>query len=158
MSATRCDGVSRRDIVRVGGLTAFGLGLGEWFRAQRLCPSGLMAAEPSRNVASRAKSCILIWLDGGPSHLETFDPKPDAPQEVRGPLSTVATKLAGVRLNECLTRTAGIMDKIAIVRSMTSPLGEHNFGMHYMMTGYKPSARSGVSDVWSNTRASPCCG
>jgi len=127
--------VARRELLRIGGLTALGLGLGDLLRSQRL------AASENRPVTRRpkAKSCILIWLDGGPSHLETFDPKPDAPVEVRGPLESIGTKLAGVRLNECLPKTAAIIDKLAIIRSMTSPLGEHNFGTHYLMTGYKPT-------------------
>ena len=128
----RCDGVSRRDFLRIGGLTALGLGLGDFFYLQRALGS-------PRPHTETAKSCILIWLDGGPSHLETFDPKPDAPQEVRGPLKTIPTNLTGVRISECLERTAGIMDKIAIIRSMTSPLGEHNLGTQYLMTGYKPT-------------------
>ena len=112
-----------------------GIGLGDLFRAQRL-----MAAERSTVFSKRrAKSCILIWLDGGPSHLESFDPKPDAPEEVRGPLKTIGTNIAGVRIGECLPRTASMMDQLAVVRSMTSPLGEHNFGTHYLMTGYKPT-------------------
>ncbi len=128
----RCDGVNRRDIIRIGGLSALGLGLGDYFRLRSAC-----AAEAP--PVARAKSCILIWLDGGPSHLETFDPKPDAPKEVRGPLETIATNVEGIRVSECLKQTAGVMDKLAIIRSMTSPLGEHNFGTHYLMTGYKPS-------------------
>lgn len=128
--STRCDGITRRDLVRVGGLTALGFGLGDFFRIRA------MANAPS---SGSAKSCILIWLDGGPSHLETFDPKPDAPVEVRGPLNSIATRLSGVRINECLPRTAQLMDTLSIVRAMTSPLGEHNFGTHYLMTGYKPS-------------------
>ena len=128
----RCDGMSRRDFLRVGGLTALGLGLGDFFHLQR-------AFGAPRSYTAKAKSCILIWLDGGPSHLETFDPKPDAPQEVRGPLKTIPTNLTGVRISECLERTATIMDKIAIIRSMTSPLGEHNLGTQYLMTGYKPT-------------------
>src|SRR6056297_1692790 len=130
--AKRCDGVTRRDGLRIGGLTAMGLGLGDLLRLRRL------SAAENRPVA-KAKSCILIWLDGGPSHLETFDPKPDAPEEVRGPLTSIATKLPGVRIGECLPQTAAIMDRLAVVRSMTSPLGEHNFGTHYLMTGYKPT-------------------
>jgi hypothetical protein len=130
----RCDGVTRRDMLRVGGLTAFGLGLGDLFRLQRTAASENTFASPPK-----AKSCVLIWLDGGPSHLETFDPKPEAPSEVRGPLGSIATKLPGVRISECLPRTAAMLDKLAIIRSMTSPLGEHNFGTHYMLTGYKPT-------------------
>ena len=128
----RCDGMSRRDFIRVGGLAALGLGLGDFFHLQR-------AFAGTNPLTATAKSCILIWLDGGPSHLETFDPKPDAPQEVRGPLKTIPTNLTGVRISECLERTAGIMDKIAIIRSMTSPLGEHSLGTQYLMTGYKPT-------------------
>ena len=131
-STQRCDGMNRRDFLRVGGLTALGLGLGDFFHLQRAFAS-------SNTLTAKAKSCILIWLDGGPSHLETFDPKPDAPQEVRGPLKTIPTNVTGVRISECLERTAGIMDKIAIIRSMTSPLGEHSLGTQYLMTGYKPT-------------------
>ena len=133
MNATkRCDGVSRRDFLRIGGLAALGLGLGDFFHLQRAFAS-------TNTLTANAKSCILIWLDGGPSHLETFDPKPDAPQEVRGPLKTIPTNVTGVRISECLERTAGIMDKIAVIRSMTSPLGEHSLGTQYLMTGYKPT-------------------
>jgi len=128
----RCDGISRRDFLRVGGLAALGLGLGDFFHLQR-------AFAGNNTLIAKAKSCILIWLDGGPSHLETFDPKPDAPQEVRGPLKTIPTNVTGVRISECLERTAAIMDKIAIIRSMTSPLGEHSLGTQYLMTGYKPT-------------------
>lgn len=130
----RCDGWQRRDLLRVGGLTALGLGLGDFFRWQRLA-----AAQPQRPAEGSAKSCILIWLDGGPSHLETFDLKPDAPSEVRGPLDSIATTIPGIRFSECLPQTAKLMDRLAVIRSMTSPLGEHNFGTHYLMTGYKPT-------------------
>ncbi len=142
VSYRRCDGVTRRDLLRVGGLTALGLGLGDLFRLQRAATAGDATASDTAakgSRTSRAKSCVLIWLDGGPSHLESFDLKPDAPAEVRGPLQPIATKLPGVHVSECLPQTAKILDRLAIIRSMTSPLGEHNFGTHYMMTGYKPT-------------------
>ena len=122
--------MARRDFIRVGGLTALGVG-----------PTAKMTAQTNNQQfeAGRARSCILIWLAGGPSHIETFDPKPNAPVEVRGPMASIATTLPGVRLCETLPATAKIMDRISIVRSVTSPLGEHNFGTHYMMTGYKPT-------------------
>jgi uncharacterized protein (DUF1501 family) len=123
-------GFDRRGLMRIGGLSAFGLGLGNFFQLQRLAAA---------DHPAKAKACILIWLDGGPSHLETFDPKPEAPVEVRGPLQSIATKLPGIRFSECLPQTAAMMDKLAIIRSMTSPLGEHNFGTHYLLTGYKPT-------------------
>ena len=78
----RCDGVTRRDVITVGGLTAFGLGMPDVFSMRRL------SAAHSKSE-TKAKSCILIWLDGGPSHLETFDLKPQAPAEVRGPSQPV---------------------------------------------------------------------
>lgn len=126
---------ARRDLMRIGGLSALGVGLGDLFRSHRAA-SG---AELSSTVQSKARSCVLIWLDGGPSHLETFDVKPNAPKEVRGPLDSVATSIAGVRISECLPRIATLLDRLAIVRSLTSPLGEHNFGTHYLMTGYRPT-------------------
>ena len=132
MTAQRCDGVTRRDVIRIGGLSALGFGLGDFFRLQRLQGS-------ETSLTAKANSCILIWLDGGPSHLETFDPKPEAPAEVRGPLETIGTNVPDVRVSECLQRTSRLMDKFAVIRSVTSPLGEHNFGTHYLMTGYKPS-------------------
>jgi hypothetical protein len=125
----RCDGITRRDTLRVGSMAAFGLGLGHW-------PGLLCAAE---QPAAKARSCILLWLDGGPSHLETFDLKPNAPAEVRGPFQAIATNCDGIQISELLPETATICDKLAIVRSMTSPLGEHGLANHYMLTGYKPS-------------------
>ena len=126
----KCTAMARRDFIRIGGLTALGIG-----------PTAKMTAQTNNQQfeAGRARSCILIWLAGGPSHIETFDPKPNAPVEVRGPMASIATALPGVRLCETLPATAKIMDRISIVRSVTSPLGEHNFGTHYMMTGYKPT-------------------
>ncbi len=124
---------SRRDFLKVGTLAPFGLGLTDFIRAQRL---GAAAANPHGGTA---KACIIIWLDGGPSHLETFDPKPDAPLEIRGPMASIATSLPGVRIGECLEQTAKIIDRFALVRSVTSPLGEHNFASHYMLTGYPPT-------------------
>jgi hypothetical protein len=125
----RCDGVPRRDILRVGGLTALGLGLPDVFRRRAAA-----ADKPAK-----AKSCILLWLDGGPSHLETFDPKPDVPADVRGPFRPIQTKTPGVEICELLPRTAQVTDRLAIVRSMTSPLGEHGIANHYLLTGYQPS-------------------
>ena len=131
--------VSRREAMRVGSLTALGLTLIETF--PQGTDNSLSAAGPagSAKIAGSAKNCVLIWLDGGPSHLETFDLKPHAPQEVRGPLAPISTSVPGIQLGECLPQTARRMSDIAVVRSMTSPLGEHNFGTHYLLTGYRPT-------------------
>lgn len=120
----------RRDFLRLGSLSSLGLLLPDRFQNQSLANS---------QTKPKAKSCILIWLDGGPSHLETFDPKPDAPADVRGPFESIATNVPGIGLTEVLPRTARIMDKVALIRSMTSPLGEHGLANHYLLTGYKPS-------------------
>lgn len=117
--------MTRRDILRAGVLTAFGLSVRD-----------LLRADPAKK---RATSCILVWLEGGPSHLDTFDPKPDAPAEVRGPFGSIGSRVPGVRVNEQLPRVAGLLDRVALVRSVTSPLGEHNLGSHYMLTGYRPT-------------------
>ncbi len=120
--------MARRDALRLGIVSAFGLSL-----------FGRSSTFGSTDGRNKAKSCILLWLDGGPSHLETFDVKPDAPAEVRGPFQPIATNVPGTYLSELLTRTAKVTDKIAIIRSMTSPLGEHGIANQYMLSGYKPS-------------------
>lgn len=122
------DDHSRRDFMRVGGLSALGLGL-----------TAYMQRSATAAGAAQAKSCILIWLDGGPSHLESLDPKPHAPTEVRGPFAAMQTSVTGIHISELMPRTAAAMQHTAVIRSMTSPLGEHNFGTHYLMTGYKPT-------------------
>jgi len=132
----RCDGLTRRNFVRVGGLTALGLGMPGFFELQRATAGNAMTRLPS---FPRAKSCILIWLDGGASHLDTFDPKPQAPSEVRGPFGSIGTKLTGIRISEHMPETAKILDKLALIRSVTSPFGVHNFAVQYLMTGYQPT-------------------
>ena len=130
VSYQRSNGVNRRDALRIGSLTGLGLGLADLFRGQAA------AIEPRW---SRAKSCILLWLDGGPSHLETFDLKPSAPAEVRGPFQPINTNVSGIQISELLPETAKVTDKLAIIRSMTSPLGEHGLANQYLLTGYKPT-------------------
>ena len=83
-------------------------------------------------------SCILIWMDGGPSHFETFDPKPTAPLEIRGELDAIDTKIPGVQFSQYMTRLAAICDKFSVVRSVRHNQGNHGAGNHYMMTGAPP--------------------
>ncbi len=146
MNRRRCDGVVRRDFLRVGGLTALGFGLGDLFAAERALADS--AAAGARKA--KARSCILIWLDGGPSHLDTFDPKPEAPAEIRGPFGSIPTRLPGVRLGELLPRIAGMLDRIALLRAVTSPFGVHNFAVQYLMTGYKPTPALEYPTLGSN--------
>ena len=152
----RCDGIVRRDALRVGGLTAFGLSLDQWF--QQSATASERGSSGKDGLKATADACILIWLDGGPSHLETFDLKPHAPEEVRGPFQPISTNVAGIEIGEHFERTAAVMDKLAIIRSMTSTLGEHNFASHYLLTGYKPSPAlvyPGMPSVVTHLRGGP---
>src|SRR5512139_3844000 len=96
----RCDGVTRREFLRIGGLSALGLALGD---AMRLTAR-------AGDAPVKPPNCILIWLDGGPSHLDTFDLKPDAPAEVRGEFRPIATKVPGLEVCELLPRLADTAD------------------------------------------------
>ncbi len=116
-----CDGVTRRDLLQVGSLGLLGLGLGS--------PAGLRQA----NAASvsqvgrfgQAKSCILLFLYGSPSQLETFDPKPDAPEEIRGELKSIPSRVPGLDVCELLPRMAQVMDKVTVIRSVSHPYPLH---------------------------------
>jgi uncharacterized protein (DUF1501 family) len=123
----RCDGIARRDFLHLGLLTAFGLSVSDALRLQ---------AAPAQ---ARAKSCILIWLDGGPSHLDTFDPKPDAPNEVRSQFGSIGTTVDGLQICEHLPRTAKVMRDVALIRSLTHELGNHDTGTRYLLTGHRPT-------------------
>lgn len=123
--------LSRRDFVRIGGLSTFGLSLPALLQMRN--------ARGDDAAQGKAKSCIVIWLDGGPSHLETFDLKPDASAEVRGPFTAMETSVSGIRICEHMPKLARRMEHAAIIRSMTSPLGEHNLGTQYLLSGYPPT-------------------
>jgi hypothetical protein len=105
-----------------------------------LLAGGFVDAIRSRGTAADAApakktSCILVWLDGGPSHFETFDPKPHAPAEIRGEFQPIQTKIPGVFFSENMTRLAAISDKLTILRSVCHNQNNHGAGNHYMMTG-----------------------
>jgi hypothetical protein len=126
-----CEGASRRDCLQLGlgGLLAGGL-----TGALR----GSATAAPTSTKPRQADACILVWLDGGPTHYETFDPKPDAPVEIRGEFEAIQTKLNGVHFSKHMKRLAAIADKLAVVRSIRHNQGNHGAGNHYMMTGAPP--------------------
>jgi hypothetical protein len=117
-------GRTRREFLRVGGLSVGGLSL----------PS-LLAAEPGR---AKAKSCILIFMDGGPSHLEMWDLKPNAPAEIRGEFGPIRTSVPGVTVGELLPKTAPLMHHFAQVRSVHHSINDHNAGAYYLLTGKSP--------------------
>jgi hypothetical protein len=128
---------NRREFLHVGVIGSLGLTLGNLLRLQAHAAPGTGAAGSASNPA--AKSVINIYLPGGMAAQETLDPKLLAPIEYRGPLGTVKTKLPGVHFSEHMAKTAGVADKICVVRSMTHGEADHDRGTHNMFTGYRPS-------------------
>src|SRR4051794_38387107 len=120
-----CDGVRRRDFLRVGSLSVLGLSLPAYPRAAS------SAAGPGKEV-----SCILIWLQGGISHIDSFDPKPEAPAEVRGEFGAIATNVPGIQVCDPLPILAQHQDKYSILRSLNPKNGSHGVADAYMMTGH----------------------
>jgi hypothetical protein len=124
-----CDGVARRDFLQLGLRGMLGYGLCDLLRLKA------QAAGAPTSAGGRPVNCIMIWLDGGPSHFETFDPKPDAPEDIRGPFKTVPTTVPGVHFSEPVSTLAGLFDKFTVVRSISHKDPNHGGGNHYMMTG-----------------------
>jgi Protein of unknown function (DUF1501) len=123
-----CNGWTRRELLTAAGLGALGFG------ASALLPraDGRTASVAPRSFG-KAKSCILLYLYGSPSQLETFDPKPDAPEEIRGELGSIRSSLPGADVGELLPLTSRVMDRVTVVRSMTHPYPIH--GVAYALTG-----------------------
>lgn len=117
-----CDGMTRRDLLQAGGISLLGLRLGD-----------LVQAASTATQDAPAKNVILLFLYGAVSQLDTFDPKPNAPEDIRGPFRTIATRVPGVRLCEHLPRLASMMDRVALVRSMSHAHPIH--GVAYAVTG-----------------------
>src|SRR5215213_96465 len=124
-----CSGPTRRDCMQLGLTALLGGGLAAALRAR---------AADGRTIAPTAQSCILIWMDGGPTHYETFDPKPAAPAEFRGEYSAVRTRIPGAQYSEHMQRLAALADKTTVIRSIRHDQGNHGAGNHYMMTGAPP--------------------
>jgi len=131
-SARMCDGISRRELLRVGGLSTLGLSLPLLLRATESQGKGQAA---SRSFG-HAKNVIFLWLQGGPPQHETFDPKPDAPAEIRGDFGAIQTNVPGIRFGELLPRTAARADKLAVVRSICTHSDLHDASGYWVLTGY----------------------
>jgi hypothetical protein len=127
--------VSRREILRVGWLGGLGISLGSFLQLEARARA---AADRQKTTAS-ATSVIHIYLQGGFAHMDSFDPKPDAPAEYRGILDAIETSIPGIRFSTHLQKTAKIADKLTVVRSMTHTEVDHSRGEHSMFTGYRPS-------------------
>src|SRR5579859_1196284 len=119
-----CDGIIRRDFLRVGAAGLFGLSL----------PRILAAKEPTHST--KDVSLIYLFLHGGLSTIDTWDPKPDAPVEFRGDFGTIPTKVPGVRIGEHTPKLAGMLDRFSLIRSFRHHNSDHGPADHYMMTGY----------------------
>ena len=120
----QCDGMTRRDWLRIGALGVGALTL-----------PNLLRLEGSERRRARARSVIVLFLSGGPSHLDMWDLKPNAPEEIRGTFRPAATRSTGVQICEHMPRTAAVMDKCAIIRSMQHANGNHPAAQYWMMIG-----------------------
>jgi hypothetical protein len=123
-----CDGVRRRDMLKAGALTVGGLTMTNF---NRMAAAGQIES-------GRAKRAIFIELNGGPSHMDTFDLKPNAPDEVRGSFKPINTNVTGIQISEHLPKLAQCMDKFAILRGVSHTLAAHRLGREYVNTGSKP--------------------
>lgn len=124
-----CDGLARRDFLKVGAVGASALSLGSFLR---------MSEAGQVNSAAKAKSAIFINLPGGPSHMDTFDLKPKATDEYRGEFSPIQTKVPGIEISEHLPKLASAMDKFVILRGVSHTLAAHRLGSEYVNSGNRP--------------------
>ena len=129
-----CDGVSRRGFLNAGALAFGGLTLGSYLQKQAAA-----AESDGKPSASKDLSVILIWQGGGPSHMDMWDLKPNAPSEFRGTFNPIKTCMPGYQVSEHMPRIAKIVDKLAIIRSTTHPDSGHESASHMLLTDYKPT-------------------
>lgn len=135
--ARLCDGIDRREWLRIGGLSALGLSLPAILQG-----SGQFRANASEDTVGgqgsfgRAKNVIFLWLQGGPPQHETFDPKPDAPAEVRGEFRPIQTNVPGIQFSELLPRVAAMADQLAVIRSLHTHTDLHDASGYWVLTGY----------------------
>ena len=140
-----CDGIDRREFLRVGSLA--GLSLAEVLRLQDAC---------ANETAKKDLNCIFLFIVGGMPHQDMWDLKPDAPPGIRGDLNPISTAVPGIQIGEVLPKISRVTDKLAILRSMTHTDSDHGRGYHVMMTGKK----AGVGDfnAVQNNNQHPCLG
>lgn len=124
-----CDGLTRREALHVGGLGALGLSLPALLRGQ----SALAKESPARS--GKAKACIVLFLMGGPPQHSTWDPKPDATEQVRGAFKPIATSVPGIQFGELMPRLAHLADKLCVLRAMSTDDNAHSSSGYYMITG-----------------------
>ncbi|MCC6510862.1 MAG: DUF1501 domain-containing protein [Pirellulaceae bacterium] len=144
-----CDGIRRREWLRIGGLSAFGLGLDNYLAVRSSAADAGLASS-----FGRAKACIVLFMLGGPPQHETWDPKPLAPTEIRGSFGTIPTATPGLRVGELMPLTARLTDRIAVLRAMSTNDNSHSSSGYWMLTGrpHAPTnsenARAGAPNDW----------
>lgn len=124
--------IRRRSLLQAGVLGLAGMTWPQLLRAQ------VRSSELQKDGFGRAKQCILLFMWGGPSHIDTFDPKPNAPTEVRGPFATIPTNVPGIEFSEHFRRTAEHADKLCVIRSLTHDDPAHLSSVHTVLTGHLP--------------------
>src|SRR5262249_22581000 len=129
----RYSSLTRREILRLSAAGVAGASVSGWFG--QLAEYARAAAPPTR-----LKSCVLLWMDGGPSHHDTFDPKPEAGAEIRGDLKAIDTSVSGIQISEKFPRFAKLMKHAALLRGMSTEEGDHARARVHLHTGYKPGA------------------
>lgn len=136
-----CDGVTRRDFLRIGSLGATGLTLPDLLR-------GRAAGAIQPRLPGKAKACILLFMGGGPPQMDTFDMKPDAPAEVRGELKPIATTVSGIQISESLPLLSRHADKLALLRAVSfdQKVGSHGGAVYLTLTGGHVNPRVGDRD------------
>src|SRR5262245_7402348 len=127
--ARLCDGLTLRDVLHAGGLGLLGLSLPELLRNRA-------AAGERASGGKRAKSCIVLFLMGGPPQQSTWDPKPDAPEQIRGEIKPIATSVPGIQFGELMPRLARQADKLCVLRAVSTDDNAHSSSGYFMMTGY----------------------
>jgi hypothetical protein len=123
-----CEGLCRRSFLQAGVLGMGGLALSDFLR---------LRANAGTPGVSRDTSVILFWMSGGPGHMETWDPKPDAVDRYRGPFGAISTNIAGIQFGELMPEQAKLMDRVAVLRSVNHGSGDHTKGNHWMLTGFE---------------------
>jgi len=145
--------LNRRRLLQAGALGGFGLNLAAASRAGAASPQHPNTPTPQRPI----RACIVIFYYGGPSHLDTWDPKPEAPAEIRGEFGTISTSAPGVRISEHMPRTAKVMHHVALIRSMSHPMRNHNSAAVEALCGRTPLA--GDLELLADTSQTfPCYG
>src|SRR5437773_1550046 len=148
--STRCHVLAhqphtRREVLRALGAGAMGLSLPAVLGQQTA--GAASDGAPHAAGIPRAKACIVLWMTGGPPQHETWDPKPDAPAEIRGPFGSIASSVPGIRVGELMPRTARLMEKLCVLRAVHTDNPSHPGSSYEMLTGVDHPRGKGRDDI-----------